>query len=215
MPPKKKSASLKGEEAHKVVEQYLCSQRKPFAINDIVQNLHGKITKNDTVKILEELVQDDKIILKTFGKILIYSSKDVDINYEEEFGKNELEGKYSYQCLTQLNEELMELSRDETTAKKELEETLKIPTNEQLRLDVQQLEMEVENFQESLKNVKENTNAETRLECTHILNTTISLEKEIRLRKKIFNNIVLIIKDQVRPKSMKEFMEDIGVENYI
>jgi len=167
------------------------------------------------VKILEELVQDDKIILKTFGKILIYSSKDVDINYEEEFGKNELEGKYSYQCLTQLNEELMELSRDETTAKKELEETLKIPTNEQLRLDVQQLEMEVENFQESLKNVKENTNAETRLECTHILNTTISLEKEIRLRKKIFNNIVLIIKDQVRPKSMKEFMEDIGVENYI
>jgi len=81
------------------------------------------------VKILEELVQDDKIILKTFGKILIYSSKDVDINYEEEFGKNELEGKYSYQCLTQLNEELMELSRDETTAKKELEETLKIPTN--------------------------------------------------------------------------------------
>ncbi|SMN22507.1 similar to Saccharomyces cerevisiae YGL033W HOP2 Meiosis-specific protein that localizes to chromosomes [Maudiozyma saulgeensis] len=214
MPPKKKNASLKGAEAYKVVEQYLCSQRKPFAINDIVQNLHGKITKNDTIKILDELVQEDKIALRTFGKILIYSSKDLPINYEEEFGKNDLEGKYSYQTLTQLNEEVMEVSRDESTVKKELEEILKVPTNEQLKVEVQQFETDVENFQESLKSVKENTNAETRLECTYILNTTISLEKEIRLRKKIFNNIALIIKDQVRPKSMKDFMEDIGVENY-
>lgn len=107
----------------------------------------------------------------------------------------------------------MEVSRDETVVRKELEDLGKIPTNERLNQDVSIFEKDVITLQESIASIKENANTEQRLECTHIQNSIDSLEKEVKLRRKIFNNITSIIKDQVRPKSMNDFMEELGIEN--
>lgn len=175
--------------------------------------MHNKITKTEVARVLEDLSSSEKITSRAFGKVLIYSSKDNPIDYEKEFGDRSIERKYEYQSLIQLNEELMEVSRDETVVRKELEDLGKIPTNERLNQDVSIFEKDVITLQESIASIKENANTEQRLECTHIQNSIDSLEKEVKLRRKIFNNITSIIKDQVRPKSMNDFMEELGIEN--
>ena len=109
----------------------------------------------------------------------------------------------------------MEVNRDESAVRKELEDIGKTPTNEQLNQDINIFEKEVKTLQDLLASINENINTEKRLECMHIQNSINSLEKEAKLRRKIFNNIKTIIKDQVRPKSMNDFMEELGIENCV
>lgn len=66
MPPKKaaKQVQARGSEAEDLIEEYLVSQYKPFAINDIVQNLHNKVAKTAAVKALESLASAGRITTK-------------------------------------------------------------------------------------------------------------------------------------------------------
>lgn len=192
----------------------MLSQKKPFAINDIVQNLHNKVTKAETTRILETLVEMDKITSRTFGKIVIYSCKDPPIDFETEYNDSSIDEKYSYETLAQLTEEIMELERDKNKLKKDLQGVLKEPSNEQLTNEISNLKSEIETAIQRMKNIEENSNPENEEECEQIMKVAKNIEKEIKSRNKNFKELYIIIKDQVKPKSMDEFLENLGIEEF-
>jgi hypothetical protein len=45
---------------------------RPYAVTDIVLNLHNRINKNMLNKILDEMVEENLIIIKKYGKLSFY-----------------------------------------------------------------------------------------------------------------------------------------------
>jgi hypothetical protein len=73
-------------------------------IADIFNNLHAKYTKGSIVKALDQLVKDDSVISKVYGKTSIYSIKQSSDNAPTEEEINALQK--SLNELTEKHEEL-------------------------------------------------------------------------------------------------------------
>lgn len=81
------------------------SQYKPFSVNDIVQNLHNKVTKTTATKALENLVNEKRIVSKTFGKIIIYSCNEQDTALPSNIDPSQ----FDFETVLQLRNDLIEL----------------------------------------------------------------------------------------------------------
>lgn len=189
-----------------MIESYLKTQYKPFAINDIVQNLHNKVSKPTALKALETLVSEDKIVSKTFGKVVIYSCKDMDLAVKE--GENH----YTFEELVQLREELMEVERDKASVQNAVNDLLKEPGNNQLENEIITMKNEIVKEEEVLKGLNVDRNPEEEKLISEIQERQKLLEKVINSRKKMVKDLIGIIKYQINPKNLIEFLEDIGVE---
>ncbi len=66
-------------EAEKTILEYLEQQYRPYSVNDIIQNLHGNISKAAAVKALENLTAENKIVTKVLGKMSISVANKVEV----------------------------------------------------------------------------------------------------------------------------------------
>lgn len=104
MGSKKESVPLlKGQEAEKLVKDYLKEQYRPYSVSDLVLNLHNKINKPTMAKCLESLVSKNEIISKTYGKMAYYV-------YKEEL-KEDLPLEVNIETIDKLKEELEILNK--------------------------------------------------------------------------------------------------------
>ncbi|CAI4471611.1 ADM_collapsed_G0020110.mRNA.1.CDS.1 [Saccharomyces cerevisiae] len=146
MAPKKKSndraIQAKGSE-----EDYLVSQYKPFSVNDIVQNLHNKVTKTTATKALENLVNEKRIVSKTFGKIIIYSCNEQDTALPSNIDPSQ----FDFETVLQLRNDLIELERDKSMAKDALDSVTKEPENEDLLTIIENEENELKRLNQNYK----------------------------------------------------------------
>lgn len=122
MPPKKKAKKddqIKDQSAaQQVILDYLKQQFRPYATNDILLNLHNKIPKAVLLKALAALVDEDKLLMKAYGKLNFYVFKYSDDEKQEaktDDGKditldliNGLKETY-----TEMNNEVKELANGE------------------------------------------------------------------------------------------------------
>ena len=194
-----------------MIKNYLVSNKKPDAITDLVQNLNGQVTRTEALRALEVLLGQDYITSKTFGKIVIYSRKDIPINFENEFKDVEDVDQYSYDILVQLNEESMELEREKGAAKKELDDTLRHPTNAQIEDDIARYTTEIEQLEKNIQELSQESTTNNKEDCEQLSKQLSSLEKETKSRRKIFQNIKGILVEQVGHKAISELLEDLGV----
>ena len=188
------------------------SQERPFALNDIVQNLHNQVSKPNALKALEALVDSDRIMSRTFGKIIIYSRHDKEINFEEEIQKKVDAGEYTHENLLHLREEFFEMESDKTQAKKNLDEIMSAPSNEIMVTEIERLKEELSQKREKLDSLKSNWNPESEKREKDLNERYSSIIKEIKVRRKIAKTLVTIIRDQVRPKNLGDFLEEVGFE---
>lgn len=189
-------------EAEDIIEKYLNEQYRPFAVNDIVQNLHNKITKVNATKALDSLVAQDRITCKMFGKIAIYVCKEQDVQLPAEINKAEI----TFEAIAQLREEFQEIERDKNEIKIELQNMLKEPSNDELLGLIERKEREISTLQNKTAQLDQNWNPENEKVIKIIMDYETSLEKEIKLRKKIMNNAISLIKEAVNPKNITEFL---------
>lgn len=191
-----------------LIESYLVSQYKPLAINDIVQNLHGKITKAAATKALETLVQDRRVTAKTFGKITIYSCNEKELELPDGVDTE----KFTFPHLAEVRQELRELESDKATVTEALNRVLKEPSNEQLlRLHVTR-EQEISRLQEVLVKLQEDWDPNMEPFIRKLIKMDNKVDKELKIRSKIMKSLLTIVKDAVRPSDMDEFLEEIGFE---
>ncbi|OLL25354.1 Homologous-pairing protein 2 [Neolecta irregularis DAH-3] len=72
---KVKTTQVKGDEAEKIVLEYLRKQNRPYSATDISCNLHNSVTKASAAKVLALLEKQGEIAVKTYGKQSVYVIK--------------------------------------------------------------------------------------------------------------------------------------------
>lgn len=197
-----KVAQAKGSEAEDLIEEYLVSQYKPFAINDIVQNLHNKVGKTAAVKALENLASAGRITTKSFGKIVIYACKEQELVLPEGVDA----AQYTAEALTQWRAELAEVEKDRAAAQEEHDRVMKEPSNEELQVLIEQNEQTVERLQAELEELQTNWEPGDELVVKQLTAAETRVEKEIAARSRMVKNLLSLVKETVRPSNMAEFL---------
>lgn len=78
MPPRKPATEkASADEAPTLILNYLIQQNRPYSATDVSSNLHNKVTKTKTDKILKELAEEGKIVGKNTGKAWIFHALQV------------------------------------------------------------------------------------------------------------------------------------------
>lgn len=199
---------LNTEDNQKLIESYLVSQYRPLAVNDIVQNLHGQVTKAAATKALEALVQEHRITAKTFGKVVIYSCNEKEL----ELPAGVDSGEFTVVHLAELKQELRELNSDKSAVTDALGKVLKEPSNDQLLQLQASKEHEIARLQGVLTKLQEYWDPKMEPLIRELVKTDKDSDKELKTRTKIMKNLLAIVKDAVRPVDIEEFLEEIGFE---
>jgi hypothetical protein len=78
-------ATLTEKEGKALILKYLQDSNRPYAHNNIFDNLHGQVKKSAVPRLLEELANEGKIQAKTYNKTVVYLTKqsDAQVNQEE------------------------------------------------------------------------------------------------------------------------------------
>ena len=231
----------KAQNDEDTVEQYLISQQKPFAINDLVLNLNNKFKKTLLLKILDALHKKGKIILVTFGKTTIFSSKDIIKEtatqpIDEIAGGNQPSGNplLLLEQLLQLKEEQTEMHRDFKQLTECLNNESKNPSNKELPGLIETLEeklVQVSQNIEDLKNQEDNVHGDSENASNgynngndgnipqtnkdllaYIEKSDKILIKEMKTRKQIIKNILNLLLQNKKPQELKNILDDIGFE---
>ena len=58
--------------AKNVVIEYMEKEYRPYSVTDLVLNLHNRIPKALMIKILDDLVDENLMIVKRYGKLAYY-----------------------------------------------------------------------------------------------------------------------------------------------
>lgn len=197
-----KTVQAKGSEAEDLIEEYLVSQYKPFAINDIVQNLHNKVGKTAAVKALESLASTGRITTKTFGKIVIYACPEQELVLPDGVD----ESQYTPEALSQWRSELAEVEKDRAAAQDELDRVLKEPANDELQDLIEENKEAVERLQKSLEELQTNWEPADELVIKELATAESRMDKEITMRTRMLKNLISLVKETIRPSDMAEFL---------
>ncbi|BEJ07117.1 hypothetical protein CcaverHIS641_0403860 [Cutaneotrichosporon cavernicola] len=88
MPPKpdRKEKPVKGDDAEKMVLDYLRSVNRPYASTDVSANLKNRVTKTEAQKALNALAEKGSLTLKPYGKqtIFVYNQSQLSVLDPEE-----------------------------------------------------------------------------------------------------------------------------------
>lgn len=95
-----------------MILEYLEKEYRPYAVTDLVLNLHNQISKVNMVKLLDELTAEGEILSKTYGKSTYYCYRMMD---EQNDGSKV---NATIEMVKQLREELKETEVDAAEKKK-------------------------------------------------------------------------------------------------
>ncbi|TID30878.1 hypothetical protein CANINC_000526 [Pichia inconspicua] len=76
---RKKVEKLELGDATTLVREYLSKEYRPYAVSDLMLNLHNRVSKNLLVTILDTGVEDGVFIVKRYGKLSFYCSAEKQI----------------------------------------------------------------------------------------------------------------------------------------
>lgn len=195
------------ENIKETVLKHLQSQNRPFSANDITQNLKD-VSKSGVLKAIENLVEENKVLEKSYGKQKVYCVKQEDgadpINMEIE--------------LTELDSKIVDLTENIKTAEQELkvnEGLLKDlqnqPTTEAALKEKEELESCVNKLEEKFESLSKSKVQISDKERESIKNENEKYMREYRKRKRICMDIVNSILENY-PKTKKALLEEVGIE---
>ena len=164
--------------------------------------MHNKVTKTTATKALENLVNEKRIVSKTFGKIIIYSCNEQDTALPSNIDPSQ----FDFETVLQLRNDLIELERDKSMAKDALDSVTKEPENEDLLTIIENEENELKKIESKLQSLQDDWDPANDEIVKRIMSEDTLLQKEITKRSKICKNLIATIKDSVRPKNMNEFL---------
>lgn len=205
---KTKLPVLKGEEAEEVIEQYLISQYKPFAINDIIQNLHNQVGRTQALKSLESLAQQGRIKTRTFGKIIIYACPEQALQLPVGADSS----LYTMESIGELRRELVLVEKDLRAATEQLAELGRDPSNTELLELMVARRHTLQEVESRVAQLHDNWDSSNDKVIEQVMQNELKVDKALKSRAKILKSVLALAKDVVRPANMAEFLESIGYE---
>ena len=202
-----KKVMMDDDEAKKAIAEYMEAKNRPFSVQNLIDNHSGRIKKNQTQKIWDELWEDKILIVKEYGKTKIYM-----INQD-------IFPDASTEDLDRLDEQISVMKGEWEDLKNQLKElTVEVkritsePTNKELDDEIAKLEKEDKNLAKKLKEFeKKRKNAISEEDIKKIEITMQNYEQEWKKRKRGWMEMVDTITENL-DKNRKDFMEEIGIE---
>ncbi|KAI8898041.1 Tat binding protein 1-interacting protein-domain-containing protein [Globomyces pollinis-pini] len=199
-------------EQTELVLNYLSAQNRPYNVTDILNNLKGKVSKANIQKILNEAVESNKIVVKTYGKQMIYCpiQNATDISPDS---LNELSMK------TNESAKVMEDLKEKVNGNLKLLQKLKnSKTTEDMKAELSNLNAENTNLKEKLEMLQNGTPLITTEEKQRIESDFEEMRQHWKNRKRMFNEMWNTITEHAEnPKKLKEKVgfetdEDVKVD---
>ncbi|KAL5511925.1 hypothetical protein ACEPAH_5143 [Sanghuangporus vaninii] len=213
MPGKAKESSdkvpvLKGLEAEEAVLKYLKKMNRPFGAVDVCANLKGAVPKTATQKILAGLADKGEITQKGYGKTTFFVAKQSDLEDVPADKIATIEAE-----LKTIEEENKFLAESVKKATAELNKLKNTPTDEELEQQLEDAKATVEKTLEYLAPLRAGTSSLlTDEEIAQSDSDWIKWRTEWVKRRKIFNNLWLLVSDTLPPPQANELAEDLGIE---
>jgi len=200
-----KSKAKEENKTEAKVLEYLSSTNRPFNINDIQNNLHNEFGKSGIVKAIENLVEANSIIEKTYGKQKIYFINQEKFGELKEEDLKKLENQIGLLYSQSQNLEL-ELKQKESDLKHLtfIQNANEIDTN--LKIIGDEIESIKKRLDES-KNCKIDPQESRKIKEEHR-----KIIGEWRKRKRIAKSAIDIILEGGYPEGKESLIESIGIE---
>jgi transcriptional regulator CtsR len=60
------------KEARAAIREYMIKQNRPYSLQNVLDNMHGRVKKGPCQKILDDLTDEKVLTCKEYGKAKIY-----------------------------------------------------------------------------------------------------------------------------------------------
>ena len=202
-----KKVMLDDDEAKKAIAEFMEAQNRPFSVQNLIDNLSGRIKKTQTQRICDELWEDKILIVKEYNKTKVYminqdifpdtSTEDLDL-LDEQIRIRRVEWD---ELQNQLKELAIEVKRITTE-----------PTNKELDDEIAKLEKEDKLLTKKLKNFgKKRKNVISEVEMKEIEAKMQEYIQEWKKKKRGWMDMINVITENM-DKNRKDFMEEIGID---
>lgn len=208
MPPRKPATDkASADEAPTLILNYLTQQNRPYSATDISSNLHNKVTKTKTDKILKELAEEGKIVGKNAGKAWIFHALQ---NPDDSASPEDL--KALDEAINATRESLQSLKAAVKSKQNTLANIRAAPTTDLLRAEVKCLESANKEMEERLKVLRRGgikpVSAEDK---ENVEMAFVEWTRKRNVRKRIFTDLEGMILDSGVAK--QELWEKCGIED--
>lgn len=217
----KAADKLSDEQINTILVDYFNKQMKPYAINDILNNLNLVSYKKQVVSALDQLTVDGKLVAKQFGKssiwIFAYTKEESDENEEkvsEDNIKEELSG---------INKQIVDLTskKKNLLMKKQMfsqfiqdpEELQKALVSTKSSIEAKlSMKEEISKTIDEINNSKVNQDVDT-VKINKEMNRIKKRAKSLLVIEKTLADMVLLCVPTIKKKNLKDFLVDeIGCE---
>lgn len=196
-----------GSKNKSAVLKYFQDQNRPFSANEISQTLKD-IGKNAIMTAIDELVEEKKVMEKTYGKQKVYCIVQDDDGNKGNMDMELMELDSKIEHVTgEIKKAEQELKSNEALLK-ELENQ---PTTEEAIKEKEELEKCVNRLEEKFNDLSNSKVKISDKEKETIKKENEKCMKEYRKRKRICMDIVNSILENY-PKTKKAFLEEVGIE---
>lgn len=185
---------------------YLKTENRPFSANDIFSNLSIDGGKTAMTRALLQLVSDDKVKEKTYGKQKVY--------YINQNVFNDLETD----CLQSMDAKISELSNTLNSLQKQikmseavLEDLTKSLPTEKVEAELIAVKTEISVLKDKLQSLESKAVSIDPKEKKNLCEKKEMCLKVYKRRKRLANNVIDAILEGY-PKSKKQLLEELGVE---
>jgi len=188
-----------------VVYDYMKGQNRPYSTGDIFLNLQKKIGKTLLQKLIDKLVQENKLIEKVYGKQKIY------VISQDEFPTVPSEDiKELARSLAEKRELLKTKKADFNEAKTKVSKLSKTPSTKELQFKIDKLKESINKKKILIEQAKIKANGMNANEIDKTVSRATVLAKAWKTRKRMCTQMMDQILESY-PKPKKIFIEEADV----
>ncbi|KAL0488355.1 homologous-pairing protein [Acrasis kona] len=193
-------------EAKRVILEYLQTSNRPYSLQNMLDNLHGRVKKAMCQKCLDKLVEEEEATCKESGKAKVYY-----VNQDKMEVMDPEELKALNQQIKERQQELSALTAENRTLNTKKSEAVNAPSNAKLKERIEKLTEETETKAERLKSLKEGANLCTPEQKKAAQATLGKYVTEWKKRKRWAMEVINLILDQ-GSKTKDELYEELDLE---
>lgn len=185
------------------VLKYLLSQNRPHSANDIVQHFGKDANKTNIQKALDDLVDEDWVFVKVYGKQKVYSAKQYDEAVGESVQAEILELNDLTSELTKTEQELLTIENEKKRYSNQ------VSTEDAVKMENELLES-VKKLEEKLQMLSEKGTKVSAGDKQKLTKEKDFVAKEYKKRKRIcLDTCDAILENYPKPKRM--LFEEAGI----
>jgi 26S proteasome regulatory subunit (ATPase 3-interacting protein) len=94
-PRKPATPKAPSDTAADLVYDYLLSTNRPYSATDVSSNLHNKVTKSKSDKILREMAEEGRIVRRQAGKQWVFHTKQVGLTTSNSLDERNSEARFA------------------------------------------------------------------------------------------------------------------------